>query len=109
MSNLTRENFETKAQFERYLAIKNYVKELIRLQRAGNKIYENGRLVDGEFFISGENIGQEVGNTRFLYIGDTHGRNKKTGDYDLLYIPYTIKRFKKQHNFQLVNGFTDIN
>lgn len=111
---MDRSNFKSDAQYKKYCDIRGYVKKLIDLQSQGKKIYKNGQLVTSKFFIDGEEIGETE---RFdnpkaiftsLYIGCTHDLNPKTGEYDLLYIPYSLKKFKKENKFQIIDSFTDI-
>ena len=99
---VTREEFETDAQFRKFNEIAEYVQKVIDLQDQGKRIFHNGELMEGFLFIDGTSIGHQVERCNFSIIGCTHGFNKKTQEYDLVWVPYTsLNNFKKKHKFEM--------
>jgi len=102
---MKRENFKTDEQFKRYLDVKAYWYKLIAIQEGGDDIYMNGDLVKGKFFVDSNTIGIRENSCIFSYVGDTHEENKKTGEYDLLFVPYTSHRLKILFQFKTISKF----
>lgn len=104
----TRGNFKTKAQWERWLEYYAFFSYIRELQKVGITVWhkESGgfeELMPIEFLKVKDEwhiVERYSSGSMLVWVGSCHDLNKKTGEYDILYIEQSLKSLKKQYQFK---------
>jgi hypothetical protein len=104
----TRENFKTDAQWKRWLDVSAFFYDIQKLQNQGITVWhKNGNTFEELGQIKFLRVGKDwhivemySSGSMLVWVGSCHDLNKKTGEFDILYLEQSLKSMKKQFQFK---------
>lgn len=93
---ITVTTFESQGQYNKFLRVRDFFKELIKLKNTGHVFSVDGDIELGIPFISGVEIGFKNGGCTTTWVGCTHSIDKTTGEYTVPYVDTSLTELRKR-------------